>query len=199
MAALPFLIMGASFVVWNALFLFKKNPKPLTIQLQPKTTDFFPEHRQKELSDTQHSDDHHDNIVNNTQQACERDEQKSGRIISTIIIVLFLVHPTITTIMFNAFNCQDVDGKSLLYEDLEIECNVGQHRLYSLSIALPSIVIWGLGIPSLALLLLYQRRKDLTITETKAKFGFLYNGYRIPQAYYWELIIMYRKIIVIFI
>ena len=35
--------------------------------------------------------------------------------------------------------------------------------------------------------------------DTKAKFGFLYNGYRIPQAYYWEIIIMYRKIFVIFI
>jgi len=30
-------------------------------------------------------------------------DQQTGRVISTIIIVLFLIHPTITTIMFNAF------------------------------------------------------------------------------------------------
>ena len=34
--------------------------------------------------------------------------------------------------------------------------------------------------------------------EVKEKYGFLYNGYR-KQYYYWEVIIMYRKIIIIFI
>jgi hypothetical protein len=33
----------------------------------------------------------------------EISQLKSGRIISTIIVVLFLIHPTITTICFNAF------------------------------------------------------------------------------------------------
>jgi hypothetical protein len=35
--------------------------------------------------------------------------------------------------------------------------------------------------------------------DVKGKFGFLYNGYRNPQAYYWEIVIMYRKIAIIFI
>jgi hypothetical protein len=35
--------------------------------------------------------------------------------------------------------------------------------------------------------------------DVKGKFGFLYNGYRNPQAYYWEIVIMYRKITIIFI
>lgn len=30
-------------------------------------------------------------------------ELESGRIVSTIIIILFLIHPTVTRIMFNAF------------------------------------------------------------------------------------------------
>jgi len=34
--------------------------------------------------------------------------------------------------------------------------------------------------------------------DIKEKFGFLYNGYR-KQYYFWEVIIMYRKIFVIFI
>lgn len=33
----------------------------------------------------------------------EISQMKIGRVISTIIVVLFLIHPTITTISFNAF------------------------------------------------------------------------------------------------
>ena len=31
------------------------------------------------------------------------DEEKQGRIITTLIVILFLLHPTLTTAMFNAF------------------------------------------------------------------------------------------------
>jgi hypothetical protein len=86
-----------------------------------------------------------------------------------------------------------------MYEDLEIICYKGRHTLFALGVALPALIIWGLGIPCIALILIYQRRNDLNLVDTKAKFGFLYNGYRIPQAYYWEIVIMYRKIFVIFI
>jgi hypothetical protein len=68
-----------------------------------------------------------------------------------------------------------------------------------LGVALPALIIWGLGIPCMAWVFIYQKRNELHLVDTKAKFGFLYNGYRIPQAYYWEIIIMYRKIFVIFI
>ena len=39
---------------------------------------------------------------------------------------------------------------------------------------------------------------ELPLFETKEEFGFLYNGYRQPT-YYWEIIIMYRKIFMIFV
>ena len=71
--------------------------------------------------------------------------------------------------------------------------------MFALSVGLPALIIWGLGIPCIALMFIYQSRHILHLVETKAKLGFLYNGYRNPQAYYWEIIIMYRKIFVIFI
>ncbi|TNV88036.1 hypothetical protein FGO68_gene5296 [Halteria grandinella] len=191
MAILPMIIIAISYVVWNIIFLFKRN-RPSTISVKPQSN-------QNPSLDTSLNDTHPSNMLTHSQTLSDVSDQKTGRIVSTIIIVLFLVHPTITTIMFNAFNCQNIDGTNRLYEDLEILCGQGQHKLYSLTIALPSIIIWGLGIPTMAVFMLYQRRKELGVIETKAKFGFLYNGYRIPQAYYWELVIMYRKIIVIFI
>jgi hypothetical protein len=86
-----------------------------------------------------------------------------------------------------------------LYEDLEIVCNEGSHLFFSRAVALPALIIWGIGIPTIAFIMIFQKRNDLNLIETKARLGFLYNGYRIPQAYFWEISIMYRKIFIIFI
>ena len=67
-----------------------------------------------------------------------------------------------------------------------------------MGVALPSLVVWGLGIPLFAYLLLKNVENTLTKVETKEKFGFLYNGYK-KEYYYWEVIIMYRKIIMVVI
>ena len=66
------------------------------------------------------------------------------------------------------------------------------------SVAMPSIIVWGLGIPFFAFILMYRERAKLDKVETKEKFGFLYNGYQV-ELFFWEIVIMYRKIAMIFI
>ena len=78
-----------------------------------------------------------------------------SRIIGTIIIVLFLAHPIITTSMFGAFSCTEIDGVSRLFQDLEISCSSPSQEYFSLKIALPGLLIWGLGIPFFAYYLIY--------------------------------------------
>ena len=63
---------------------------------------------------------------------------------------------------------------------------------------MPSIVVWGLGIPFFAFVLMFRERKNLMQIEVKEKFGFLYNGYQ-SDLFFWEIVIMYRKIAMIFI
>ena len=70
--------------------------------------------------------------------------------------------------------------------------------MWSITVALPSIIVWGLGIPTFAFVLLQKEKDRLKKIEVKEKYGFLYNGYR-RDYYYWEVIIMYRKIVIIFI
>lgn len=63
-------------------------------------------------------------------------------------------------------------------------------------VALPSLIVWGLGIPFFAFLLLRGDRDKLDSIQTKKKFGFLYRGFR-KKFYFWEVVIMYRKIALI--
>ena len=100
--------------------------------------------------------------------------------------------------MFDDFNCKNVDGEARIYKDLQTICWSNIHTFWSYFVAMPSIVVWGLGIPAFAFVLLTRDRKKLGTIEIREKLGFLYNGYK-HDYYYWEIVIMYRKIILIFI
>ena len=83
-------------------------------------------------------------------------------------------------------------------DDLEVQCWNDTHIRYSIIIAVPSLFIWGLGIPIFANIVLYKHRKELDVLEIREKYGFLYNGYK-KKYFYWESVNMYRKIIIILI
>ena len=85
----------------------------------------------------------------------------------------------------------------MLY-DLEIPCWKSEHIRYSLFVAAPSLIIWGFGIPLVAWIILSKNKNDLESIELREKYGFLYNGYK-KSYYFWESVIMYRKIMIIFI
>lgn len=77
-------------------------------------------------------------------------------------------------------------------------------------VAFPSIGLWVFGIPLFAFLVLYKNRRvinlmskkvitkseSLEIIELKTKYGFLFSGYD-AKSYFWEVMIMYRKILII--
>jgi len=52
----------------------------------------------------------------------KRPKDFSNRFISTVIILLFLIHPTIVQVLFDVFDCQDVNGTDRLLNDLEVVC-----------------------------------------------------------------------------
>ena len=56
----------------------------------------------------------------------------------------------------------------------------------------------GLGIPLGGIILVFINRNQLSSTHVLYKYGFLYHGYR-QSTYYWEFIIIFKKIVMIFI
>jgi glycerol-3-phosphate acyltransferase PlsY len=45
-----------------------------------------------------------------------------AKLISTMIVILFLVHPDIADIMFSSFNCVKVDDKYRMTENIRSVC-----------------------------------------------------------------------------
>lgn len=109
-----------------------------------------------------------------------------------------MVHPTITNDMIDMFDCAIYEEENRLKIDLQVICGEGLHWYFSYLLAFPGILIWGIGIPATILIMMQRVAGDMETFEVKEKFGFLYNGYK-RHNYFWEIVIMYRKIICIFV
>jgi len=118
-------------------------------------------------------------------------------LVTTFVVLFFLVHPSLLKHYFAVFSCSRLDTDSLwLTHNLDIKCFDDNHSVYAFAVAFPSILIWGAGVPSGILCFLIKRRRELKSIKMKCKFGFFYNGYRLSH-FYWEFLILYRKIIII--
>jgi len=96
-------------------------------------------------------------------------EVVKGKAISSLIIALFMIHPNLTQFMFDVFNCYRIDEELRMKNDLQIVCYKDYHLFWALSTALPSIIIWGLGIPAFAFLMLQAEKDKLHKMEAKEK------------------------------
>lgn len=114
-----------------------------------------------------------------------------------MVIQLFMLHPNLLKYNFSIFNCMEISpGEYYIVSDLSLKCWGNKHVLYSVGVAIPGIIIWCIFIPAFLLILLYRRRKQLNSAAEKIKYGFLYKGFK-SNRYYWEFVIMLRKIIII--
>mmetsp|Transcript_16966 Transcript_16966/g.30530 ORF Transcript_16966/g.30530 Transcript_16966/m.30530 type:complete len:1496 (+) Transcript_16966:1585-6072(+) len=120
------------------------------------------------------------------------------KVLCSMTVLIFIVHPQVTKTMFSVYSCEEVDGEYWISTDQSIRCWDSQHTLYATSLALPSIVIWVVSLPLLSTYYLFKKRACLDELSTKYTIGFLYNGFK-QQVFYWELCIFYRKLSIIII
>ncbi len=91
-----------------------------------------------------------------------------------------------------------MDGTKRLVQELSEVCWEGNHLWWSIFAGFPGLLVWGLGIPGFTWLVLRENRPQLGNLELREKYGFLYKGYKM-DSFYWECVIMYRKVGMVFI
>ena len=113
----------------------------------------------------------------------------------TLILVYFFLYPSIVRCAFEFYDDVYFDKLGFfLSSNYAVEVSTKTYYENSLKIALPSIIIWIIGIPTLILLSMIKFRNSLHKTTFKLIYCPLLNGYR-SEVYYWEFIVIYRKLI----
>ena len=109
--------------------------------------------------------------------------------ISTVVLMWYLVYPTIVSNIATLMACTAIDGVSYLQLDPEIPCWSGSHAVVFWSFGFLGILFYVLGMPLLAFFMM--KRVNLSTAEARIKYGILIDGYRI---WWWELTVVARKI-----
>ena len=114
----------------------------------------------------------------------------------TMIVSMFLVQSSLTKETLAMFDCVEVEnGKMHINEALEVNCNEEPYSTWAKSAGTFSMVTYVLGIPLSAFLLLFRNRKRFHDHQILARYGFLLNGYNVATSWFWEIVIMGRKIL----
>lgn len=125
-------------------------------------------------------------------------KEVKGKLQTSLIVLLFLIHPNLVNSGFSYFNCDEIEGTKRLQLDLSIKCFEGPHLKWALIAGFPTILLWGFGIPLFAFYSLYKVKNNLKDLEVRQRLAFLYKGYK-KEFYYWEIIVIFQKIAFIFI
>jgi hypothetical protein len=118
-----------------------------------------------------------------------------SRVQNILNILIFLLYPSVSSMLFQVHNCRRIYGVSYLHADYSIECDSSGHRsaaAYSILL----IVLVAIGIPALYLRLLSPHRHDIMkgSTESSRHLGFMYNDYK-PRLWFWEVVVITLKLV----
>ena len=122
----------------------------------------------------------------------------------TVIFFLYFLHPLNVKLGFQAFQCDSVCGVQYLSASLVERCwdyEHPRHILMTLSIAVPTVLIYALLMPiSVVVYLRKYNKRGVLFTRKKLIFriGFIYSGYS-DHYWWWDSVIVLRKVLVILI
>lgn len=95
---------------------------------------------------------------------CFKSWQIRRNIVISIIVLIFVQLPTISSITMAVYNCSDIfkDGNTYLANDMSITCWEGEQKKYAMNFGIPIILVWIIGFPILALIIMFRNRKRLS-------------------------------------
>ena len=98
-----------------------------------------------------------------------------------ILVAFFLIHSNIIRVIFISFSCTEIDDTMYLEIDMSEECWTGDHLMIVSTVSIPALILWGIGMPACAIVMLHRKKYKLQEVDTLSIYGFLYNGYKLTS------------------
>ena len=124
-----------------------------------------------------------------------------GMMATLILVVLYAVLPSVSTTVFAAFPCDELDtGEKFLIVDYAINCDEGSYSLFAAYAGL-MIIVYPVGVPALFAWLLARKKKHIMqpVAEREednelAGIGFLFDNYK-PSCWYFEIVVTVLRLL----
>ena len=120
---------------------------------------------------------------------------------SIILVVLYAVLPSVSTTVFGAFPCDELDtGEKFLIADYAINCDESSYSLFA-AYAGVMMVVYPIGVPVLYGWLLVRKKEHITqpVAEREednelAGLAFLFDQYK-PKYWYFEVVVTVLRLL----
>lgn len=76
----------------------------------------------------------------------KRTYELQSHMLRTVLVVLFLIYPSLSVRMLNVLNCKDIHGTEYLDADISVECYTPLHNTF-IFVATVGILLYAVGIP----------------------------------------------------
>ena len=119
---------------------------------------------------------------------------------TVMIFVLFSLYPSLVQSAVGVLRCSElIEGKRYLVQDFAKECFTSEHFFF-VACGIVGIVVYAVGIPLSAFLLVFLNRHRIAEGEGRAHdaLGFLFAGYSTSRGgivLSWEVFVMVRKLL----
>ncbi|CDJ43868.1 hypothetical protein ETH_00015620 [Eimeria tenella] len=121
------------------------------------------------------------------------------------VTIWFFIYTSTSRNMLSLLKCTGIEfgdtqggTKFFLAAAMSMQCQVSPRSPYLpfFLLGVVGLLLWSVGIPLGAFLVLFVNRKNLNSKQTRLKFGFLHNGF-VRQFWFWETVVFARKLAVL--
>ena len=154
-----------------------------------------------ELASDSELDSELDSKLESEQGSARNRKWKSTRDgwIATNVYFVYIIFPSIVRMSFETFQMQEICGTRYLALD-DTELFEGERRRsFADYVAIPALLLYMMGLPVLTMAYFWKQHSVMwTNHKMVFRFGLLYSGYA-KDRWYWEMFVVARKIVLIFI
>ena len=129
-------------------------------------------------------------------RATPQDVTTKDKFVVTCGTLLFLMFPTLCSGAFRLFDCRTVGTFAYLHSAMDEQCYTGRHLTIVILLGFGQLFAYVIGLPLLLLWFLHRNREGLHLHVTQVRYGLFYSAYE-NERYYWEIVLLSRKIIIV--
>jgi hypothetical protein len=123
-------------------------------------------------------------------------EQRMKRVMrkfwKMFLFTLFLIYPTVSSIMVRLYACRTVEGVSYLTSDFDVQCT-SKEWFSRAMLGIIFVVVYPIGIMFLFGWILFENKERLHYPEALIQFGFLYGAFN-RENWWFEMADMMHKL-----
>ena len=129
---------------------------------------------------------------------------KKINIISTLLVILVYYSQTVLDSAFSIFQCRNLyrndEPEYYILRSPNLQCFTDTHKIWSITVATPIIILWGIVIPISLAVVIRKDKSKLDHHETQKKLSFVVKGYKQSfPSILWESYYILRKLIMVIV